>query len=582
MGIAAWIAIVSLGALLPMVVFSLVLTLHQIRDQQRQGREALQRRAQTAAAAIGRELQSVRDELVAAAEADSFRLGDLAGMHRLSSRVVAKDRRLASLTLGDTNGDRILTTVRPYGDPLPPWTGNEMLKQWFVLRRPMASPLLPAPLLKTSVVALAVPVDTTSGKVFALIASVRPEAIVARLNEPEWPSDWTASVVDQNNVIVARSRDAGSFVGTVATASAIGAIASKKTLVNTLTKDGKEVITAIAAVPGSEWNVLVGQPTAALNAEVRNSMAIIAIAGLGCLLAGIGGSLVVSHRVGRQLRRVVDAHVSGEGSKLPMSTVKEVVDLELVLASAREASRVAAQASEVSRHHALANMRERSEMLDVLAHEVRQPLNNASAALQSASSARTNTQGSADPIVRAQTVINEIQASIDNTLTVAALLARGQRVRCVDTDIGELIGVAVADMAPTEMTRVRVDCHAAPRTAAMDSSLMRLALRNLMSNALKFSPPGSEVLVTVTDCDDPLALIIDVADHGPGIEAELIANLFAKGARRATGASARDHGLGLYIVRRIMELHGGTVSLHRNTAAGTTMRLTLPQGGDNL
>lgn len=226
---------------------------------------------------------------------------------------------------------------------------------------------------------------------------------------------------------------------------------------------------------------------------------------------------------------------------------------------------------------------ERGQMLDVLAHEVRQPLNNASAALQGAALALADAGDSvaSSRLMRAQTVMGQVLASIDNTLAVASLLARPQPVYREDTDIYTLVAVAVADMPASERSRVRIERSTLTRTATMEMSLMRLALRNLLANALKYSPAGSEVILGVSDSDDPLALVLDVADGGPGIPADAVPRLFMRGAHGAAGnAPAKPGaglGLGLYIVRRVMELHDGRVELARNTPEGVTMRLVIVQ-----
>jgi len=225
-------------------------------------------------------------------------------------------------------------------------------------------------------------------------------------------------------------------------------------------------------------------------------------------------------------------------------------------------------------------LRERSEMLDVLAHEVRQPLNNASAALQSAASSLT---GRGEPqaqekLTRAQGVLGQVLAGVDNTLAAASLLAGGGRIERLDTDIDTLVAVTIADLPREQRDRIVVRRHTATRTALMDMSLLRLALRNLLSNALKYAPGQSPVVLHVMDFDEPAALQFEVADAGPGIPRELLPRLFMRGAR-GHGSTEPGHGLGLYIVRRVMDLHGGNAELVRSGPLGTVMRLTLPQAG---
>lgn len=224
-------------------------------------------------------------------------------------------------------------------------------------------------------------------------------------------------------------------------------------------------------------------------------------------------------------------------------------------------------------------LRERSEMLDVLAHEVRQPLNNASAALQSAAAslAGRGERQAQDRLMRAQGVLGQVLAGVDNTLAAATLLAGGGRIARLDTDIDTLIAVTIADLPREARERVAVHRHTATRTALMDMSLMRLALRNLLSNALKYAPAGSPVTLHVLDQDEPPALQFDVADTGPGIPRELLPRLFTRGARG--GGQEPAHGLGLYIVRRVLDLHGGSAELQHTGPRGTVMRLTLPQAG---
>lgn len=244
----------------------------------------------------------------------------------------------------------------------------------------------------------------------------------------------------------------------------------------------------------------------------------------------------------------------------------------------------ALQQEQLRRHHAEVQLKElarlleeRSEMLDILAHEVRQPLNNASAALQSAKAAlnEADTFAAATRLTRTETVMAHVVASIDNTLAVAALLARSAPILRQSTDVDTLIAMAVADMPSSERKRIRVVQTCTEQTVPVDPSLMRLAIRNLLANALKFSPPDSDVHVAIHEESNGLALHIDVSNEGPGVPADLLPRLFQRGAHGPMTASHIGHGLGLYIARRVMELHEGHIRLTANTPNTTTFRLTL-------
>ncbi len=222
----------------------------------------------------------------------------------------------------------------------------------------------------------------------------------------------------------------------------------------------------------------------------------------------------------------------------------------------------------------------REEMLAVLAHEVRQPLNNASAALQSAAQALTGGQADREQasarLRRAKTVLAQVTASLDNTLTDAVLLGGDGPLARQDIDIDTLVSLAIADIDPGSRDRIERNRATQTRTASMHAGLMRLALRNLLTNALAYGPPGEPVTVTIADSDEPLALLIEVSDRGAGFPPELAPRLFTRGARGDHVNNPRGHGLGLYITQRILQMHGGEVRV-RQEPGGLTMQLMVPQ-----
>lgn len=544
---------------------------------------ALQRRADDAAMLIGQQLDSVFAALRATAQADGVRRGDLAAAYETAARVAEVDPRIVGISIVDGEGRQVFNTRRPLGTPLPrpPALLMELQRPVIEQGRQVVSPLVIGETTKERVLGVGLPVSM-GGQTYALRAVVSLEALGGWLNSQAWPADWTAAVIDQNSVIVARSRDAERFVGQRATDVLIDAVKRGETLFQSVTKDGTPVYTSVAPVPGSGWYVAVGRPAAAIHAQVRDSMARVLIVGALCAMLAVAGALYMARRLARQLRSAVEAHVRG-GKAVSELTIREVADLSDALSRASEAEAKAMSELQHAREQALAQLKERSDMLDVLAHEVRQPLNNASAALQAATVelSRDGKLTAAEPLRRAELVLNEVQLSIGNTLAVASLLVGGQRIEGVDTDIDALIEVAIADLPPSEAHRVRIERETNTQTASMEPGLMRLALRNLLSNALRCSPPGAEVIVRVSDSDEPLALILDVIDRGPGIDPARLATLAAGMPPRAErDARGRRRGLGLHIVHRVMELHGGSLRIARTGPEGTTMRLVINQFSD--
>jgi signal transduction histidine kinase len=108
-----------------------------------------------------------------------------------------------------------------------------------------------------------------------------------------------------------------------------------------------------------------------------------------------------------------------------------------------------------------------------------------------------------------------------------------------------------------------------------DIGLIERALANLLDNALKFTPRGGEVLVTVDGEDSHVT--VRVRDTGVGIAPEQLGSIFDRFYRVEAAAGGEGSGLGLAIVKRIAELHGGTVKAESAPGTGSTFALRLPK-----
>ena len=155
--------------------------------------------------------------------------------------------------------------------------------------------------------------------------------------------------------------------------------------------------------------------------------------------------------------------------------------------------------------------------------------------------------------------------------------------------IAELVELARGDEVPAEPEDVRLDLLTAGAiertrrnrpgfafTADLEETMIRgvpstieRAISNLLDNAAKWSPPGTEIEVTVRNGD------VVVRDHGPGIAADDLPFVFDRFYRAPSARGLPGSGLGLAIVRQVAEAHGGTVTAEPAHGGGTLMRLSL-------
>jgi two-component system sensor histidine kinase BaeS len=108
----------------------------------------------------------------------------------------------------------------------------------------------------------------------------------------------------------------------------------------------------------------------------------------------------------------------------------------------------------------------------------------------------------------------------------------------------------------------------------VDRLQLERAVNNVIDNAIKHTPEGGTVDVTVERRPDTVAIVVH--DDGPGIPADRIPHLFEKYASRPRNSRVEGSGLGLFIVKAIVEAHGGSVQLDSTIGEGTTATLRLP------
>jgi signal transduction histidine kinase len=226
-------------------------------------------------------------------------------------------------------------------------------------------------------------------------------------------------------------------------------------------------------------------------------------------------------------------------------------------------------------------MRRRALFLTTVSHELRTPLNVIH------SWAEILAKESQDPeiVARGVEVIRrntERQLKLVNELLDASRLSRGAAMDLRATSMRALVDTAVNDMRPVAAAKgIALEVVAASSSAwvEIDVDRMHQVISNILTNASKFTPAGGRIEVTLSD--EPDTVELRVRDTGAGIAPEflpMVFDRFSQGGGRAASRAEHGLGLGLSVVREIVELHRGSVRAESaGVGQGSTFVVRLPR-----
>ena len=260
--------------------------------------------------------------------------------------------------------------------------------------------------------------------------------------------------------------------------------------------------------------------------------------------------------------------VQDEDILVQLAQMASIAIGNIITAEAREANRL------------------KDEFLGVLSHELRTPLQ----AMLTWLSILRRDNVTAEMTTRGLDVIERsarAQAQLIEDLLDVSRIIRGQlRIEPALVELPHVVDLALETLKPTAAAKsVHIDFPPPPMHCAIlgDAARLQQVVWNLVANAIKFTPNGGRVDVRVIS--NPSAVQVEVSDTGPGIPVDFLPYVFER-FRQADSSAGRAHGglgLGLAIVRRLVELHGGTVRAENRTPeTGAHFTVTLPRSADDI
>jgi PAS domain S-box-containing protein len=233
-----------------------------------------------------------------------------------------------------------------------------------------------------------------------------------------------------------------------------------------------------------------------------------------------------------------------------------------------------------AREEAQAANRAKDEFLAVVSHELRGPLN---AMLGWAGILRSTTVDEATAAHAIEVIENSARTQsklIEDLLDTARIVKGKLRLDVGPVDVAAVIGAAVEILRPAaeaKQIRVEIECEAQREVITGDAERLQQIVWNLLSNAIKFTPNEGQVAIRLQRADPYLR--ITLTDTGKGISPEHLPYIFDR-FHQADSSSTRRYGglgLGLSLVRHLVELHGGVVDAQSaGEGMGSTFTVDLP------
>jgi len=598
MRIRAWLYLMAAAIMMPVILFA-GLTLHLLQEAETDAAHAEVRQiAGRVALLVEDELADAETHLRMLAASPALAGGNLAAFRE--EAVGSPHGNASWIVLLDEQGRQLINTVAPANTVLPPEPSHPNIALLFSQQRALATDLTPGRVSGRLMTYLALPVSS-GGRRYALAAGFSNEHFRQHLGQASVPADWQVDLVDRKGKLIASNLGSIELVGQTADpALSAAASTSAQGELELPMRRGELSHTAFVHVGASGWTVAVAAPAELVAARAGTARQ---LAAAGLLAAVVCAALLATwfgRMHARSLGRATDAAAAlGQGTA-PAPDSSRIVEIDRLLEALRQAGEELRRAQSFrdhagnerqlqfereqhARQAAEEENRAKDQFLAMLGHELRNPLapiGTAAQLLKMPGLDVHRARYAADVIGRQ---IEHMNRLLSDMLDVSRVTRGLVSLSLEDVDLRGVVERAVEQTRPLmQECQHRLDLRmpSTPVLVRADQTRLTQVVANLLTNSAKYTPPHGHIQLTLAGADGEAALT--VADDGEGITPELLPrvfDLFSQGERKADRPQG-GLGLGLALVRSLVQLHGGSVDLSSPGRGGGsifTVKLPLKQ-----
>jgi signal transduction histidine kinase/CheY-like chemotaxis protein len=311
-------------------------------------------------------------------------------------------------------------------------------------------------------------------------------------------------------------------------------------------------------------------------------------AAAGVVLFGIAVSFMLSHAIANPITRLAASARAMQEGRFDQAVrgggPTEVRQLARAFSTMAQSIGDLVRREHTARLEAEAGSRLKDDFLATLSHEMRTPLTAILGWASIITRGHTSEAQTAHAVRAIERSARRQARLVDELLDVSRLVSGQMRLNLSDVSLKAVVDEALESTRPAvEAKKLELikQLDVPTRTVRGDADRLLQVVWNLLSNAVRFTPQGGRIEISVREVDEQVEL--RVADTGVGIHPDFVPHVFER-FRQADSSTTRTHGglgIGLAIVRHLVELHGGTVGAESaGEGQGATFTVRLPVRAD--
>jgi signal transduction histidine kinase/ActR/RegA family two-component response regulator len=580
-GIRSYLLTLALAALIPLGLLAAILLYLVWTHQQAEVERGAAETARALSAALENHLDSSFKRLAVLSNETALVRGDVQTFAQRCREAVDGSADWHAVLMAAPDGKQLVNTLVGSVAGAPDALGLPYIREAVETGQRVVSGMFIGRISGEPLIGVALPVRRDGELRYVLSAGLNLE-FFRELISRSGHEGAASALLDQDLAYIARSRGFDQRAGEQPPPALRAALRSEPMGVTRYTtEEGWEALAAWSRVPHAEWTVLVAIPVAARTASLAGYLTV--LGGIWLLLT-IGGALAatyVARRIAADVRGLAkDAEGLAEG-RVASPQRSAITELRALGAAHQRTAQRLDELLVREREHrerAQAENKSKDEFIAMLGHELRNPLgaiSNAARVLLMPERNDASVRFAADVIARQS---QQLRRLVDDLLDVNRIISGKISLDRKPIDLATTVDHVLATLGTAGRTREHiVTADTRPVWIEADPARVEQVVTNLITNAIAYTPVGGKIHVEVERSGD--AAILRVIDTGVGIAPSHLASVFdlfyqaPQELDRARGGL----GIGLTLVQRIVELHGGTVRAHsEGVGKGATFTVELP------